>query len=296
VKRTGNNPFSTFQALAIFAAAIPTVAGLTIGRRRRPSQASRPEWRRILSRSRLQPVAATGRGKGARKRRPGELAENVQTLKHGSAKLVGDLGGAVRTDFGPLARDATVRAADVAEKLSTRGKILASDLGERWQSNVSPVAKTWAQEALEEAEDVVKAARERGKGIASAAREEYVPRLSTKTSQLGHIITATSAGAAQMLDNRISERLNRRRLPAPKRVRRQVASTVSGTLHQVGNQTKHVAIETSLIGAWTAALGMVIYYGLLTPEQRERLMTSLTNAYEQAREVVRDLQGETHEF
>ncbi len=99
-----------------------------------------------------------------------------------------------------------------------------------------------------------------------------------------------------MLGNRVSGRLNRRRLPAPQRVRKQVASGVSGTLHQVGNQSKYVAIETSLIGAWTAALGMVIYYGLLTPEQRERLVTSLTNAYEQIREAIHDLQGETREF
>ncbi len=297
MKKTLNGIVSTTYALAFPVVMTSAVAGITIPFRRRPVQRTRTE--RLLDALDGLPVPTVlvpVRERPSQEEYRPDLAGNLQALKRGSVALVGTLAETARTDLPPIIRDASGRAAEIAGELGTTGRVVAADISERVQSDLGPAAKTLGKDALESAEDVLDTMRERASDLAATARKEYLPRVSSRTVKLSRVIVPTSAGTVETLTRRAKRTLGISRPSRPERVRQQVTSTVSGAVYQAGSQTKHVAGETTMILAWGTALGLVVYYGVLTPEQRERLTTFVSGAYEQAREAVRDFRGNESEF
>jgi hypothetical protein len=225
-----------------------------------------------------------------------DLAESLQALKRGSVELAGNLAETARTDLPPIVRDASDRAAVLASELGTRGRLIASDLSERAQADLAPTAKALGMDALVGAEDLLDTVRERASDLATSARQEYVPLVSAKTMKLNRIIVPSSAGTVETLSRRVRRPLGLYRPSKSERLRQQVASSVSNIVQEAGSQTKHAVGETAMIFAWGSALGVVVYYGVLTPEQRERVTNFLSGAYEQARGAVCDFGDREREF
>ncbi len=279
---------------AVITARVPRI---TIPFRRRPVQRTRTE--RLLDALYGLPVPSIlvpAREQPGKESYRADLASNLQAMKRGSVELAGVHAETARTDLLPIVRDASGRAAVIAGELGTKGRVVASDISERVQADLAPAAKMLGKDALVGAEDVLDTVRERATKLASTTRQEYVPRVSAGTVKLSRVIVPTSAGTLETLTRRAKRRLGLYRPSRPERVRQQVVTSVSGAVHQAGSQTKHVAGETTMIFAWGTGLGLVVYYGVLTPEQRERLTQFVSGTYEQAREAVRDFRGGESEF
>lgn len=225
-----------------------------------------------------------------------DLASDLQAVKRGSVELAGILAETARTDLPPIVRLAGERASEVAGELGTKGLVVATDISDRVQADLAPAAKTLGKDALEGAEDVLCTVRKRASKLAKTTRKNVVPRFSARPEKLSRVIVPISAGTMATLTRRVKRTLGISKPSRPERIRQQVAITVSGAVHQAGTQTKHVAGETTMIFAWGTALGLAVYYGVLTTEQRERLTGFFSGAYEQAREAVRDFRDTESEF
>ena len=271
--------------------------GVTISVRRKPVERSRSErLMAVLYRRPSSARAEKTRGRTEQASYRADLADSLQALKRGSVELAGSLAETARTDLPPIVRDASDRAAVLASELGTRGRVIASDLSERVQADLAPTAKTLGMDALVGAEDLLDTVRERASDLAASTRQEYVPLVSAKTMKLSRIIVPSSAGTVETLTRRVRRPLGLYRPSKSERMRQQVTSSVSNIVQEAGSQTKHAVGETAMIFAWGSALGVVIYYGVLTPEQRERVTNFLSGVYEQARGAVCDFGDREREF
>lgn len=297
MKKPGSRTDAATYTLAVPAVITSAVPRITIPFRRRPVQRTRKE--RLLEALYglpVPPILVPVREQTGQVDYRADLASNLQAVKRGSVEMLGTLAETARTDLPPIVRDASERATEIAGELGTRGRVVAADISERFQADLAPAAKTLGKDALVSAEDVLDTVRERASELAATARKEYVPRFSAGTVKLSRVIVPTSAGTVETFTRRAKRTLGISKPSRPERVRQQVSSSVSGVVHQAGSQTKHVAGETTMIMAWGTALGLVVYYGVLTTDQRERLTGFISSAYEQAREAVRDFRSSESEF
>lgn len=293
MKRVGRGIAAIVSTCALPAAMISTVAGITIPFRRRTVKHSRSaRWMDTLYGTPVHSITGTARehlGKGDYR---ADFAGNLQAVKRGSVELAGSLAETARTDLPPIVRDASGLASEIAGELGTKGRAVASGISERVHTDLAPAAKTLGKDALEGAEDALDTVRERATDLAKTARKEYVPLVSARAEKLGRVIVPTSAGTVGTLTTRVKHTLGLSRPSKSERIRQHVTSRVSGAVHEAGSQTKHAAAETTMIFAWGTGLGLVVYYGVLTPEQRERLTGFVSGAYEQAREAIRDFRDD----
>lgn len=297
MKKTGSRITASMATMAAPAVITSAVAGITISVRRKPAARSRSE--RLLAVLYRQPAPSstrTARRERQQEENRADFADSLQALKRGTVELASTLAETARTDLPPIMRVAGDRAAVLASELGTKGQVVASDLSERMQYDVAPVAKTLGKDALVGAEDLFDTVRERAYDLAETAREEYIPRVSAKTMKLSRVVVPSSAGTMETLTRRARRSLGLSRPSTTERVRQQLSTSVSGMVQQAGSQTKHAAGETAMIAAWGTGLGLVVYYGVLTAEQRDRVNNFLSGVYEQAREAVRDFGDRESEF
>ena len=209
-----------------------------------------------------------------------------------------DLAQRASTEVEPTAREAAQRAREAAERLRIEGAARTSELSERLRTDVAPTARTIAQEALEEAEQILATARERAGEVSETVQREYVPRITTRLGEATGTVAGATAGVAQVVGKQIGQR--RSELPQPRGGVRgtinQSAERAGAALGRAGRQTGHVLGQAGLIVTWSAALGAIVYYGLLRPEQRERVRAFLSGTVSQTMGVMQDFRTEPSEF
>ncbi|HET7035711.1 MAG TPA: hypothetical protein VFI42_08545 [Thermomicrobiaceae bacterium] len=201
---------------------------------------------------------------------------DVQSLKQQMAQRAGSLVVSARGGQQPALQSASERAREVA-----------SDLGEIFKKDVAPVAKEWAQDAVQEAEEIFSAARQKaGELTASAgpAVKETAPELGAKAGAAAGLMAGTAASAAQALSKRATNKKTKRSL-------NRAGKSVGQAVSSAGHQTSYVATQSFLVVFWLGALGTVVYYALLSPQQREKVRNFLMGAATQIQDVVADFQS-----
>lgn len=258
------------MAAASGGAALAGVA-LALGRRRQKQR--RPSVRRQVM-MRRRGARTKGRGApAALKEMRGRIeAGDTEAVRQEVARRVGQALDTARTELPPRAREVAARSS------------------QRWRGDVAPAARGWAQEAVGEAESIIAAARRRAGGMAPTARQAAPPITAGAAAALAGAGAAIT-GATEALSHRLSEALNRPTPSRTERARRTVTDTGSRVLERTGSKMTYVAGESAMIVGWTAALGAVVYFGLLSPDQRTRLRGAVSRAFGQIREMISDFDG-----
>ena len=65
-----------------------------------------------------------------------------------------------------------------------------------------------------------------------------------------------------------------------------------GLAKRAGQGAKDVTSQVLMIGFWGAALGTVVYYGILDEERRAKVRNFFTDAWEQVNELIEDFQDD----
>jgi hypothetical protein len=275
------------QLAGVAAAAAVGLTALTIGvirrrrRRKRTLAARAEEFRRNPS---LQKALASAR----------EAIEQVDGRRLDEArrellKQAESLPKSLRSDVEPLAREMAVRARDIAERMREEGGARSKELSKKWQKEYGPAARSWAEEAVHEAEHILETARDRATDLGDTARKDYLPKVAPlAAAATGAIATALTEGAERLSEQfkegqtRVSKDLKKR-----KGLRKQ-----PNVVKRTGSAVADATGQAIMIGFWGAALGAVVYYGLLNEERRERVRAFFNDTFAQISDLVGDFRDE----
>jgi hypothetical protein len=189
------------------------------------------------------------------------------------------------SDVEPAAKHLAERALETAQKVRSEGADKSRELSKRWEKEYAPAARSLADEAVSEAEEVLAAARKKAAEISDTARKEYIPKLvPIATAASGAIVEALS-DSSEKVSKKVKD-LEKPDISLPKNVGQ------PGLLKRTGQGAKDVTSQVFMIGFWGAALGTVIYYGILDEERREKVRNFFTDAWEQVTELIEDFQDD----
>jgi hypothetical protein len=204
--------------------------------------------------------------------------------------------GATRESLAPIMKDAGELGREIVERLRIEGQIRSADLNERLRTDVAPKAKTMAQEAIDEAEEILEAARKRAGDLSDTARSEYGPEIAQGIGAMASLVAAGMSAGVQLMRDR-STKMNRR--GRTQRAKREVVKgrkKTTAALQTAGGQMKYVATESVMVTFWAAACASVVYFVILTSEQRDRLKRFFSGAVSQIQDVVSDFNDVGEEF
>ncbi|MDI3342019.1 MAG: hypothetical protein QJR03_15970 [Sphaerobacter sp.] len=279
--------------VGIAAASAAAVGGLVAAllQRRRPAPPPPatgpfPALSALLKEPRLRPMAEAAR-RALEQTRARVEAADADEMRREVAQRVAPLVEGVRSELPEVSREVAQLALQAAERLRSEGAERSAELSERLRAEVEPAARTLAQEAVEEAEAILEAARMRAAEVSQSARAQYLPHLSARASAMTGAAAGALAGAAQTLGARTRTLAPRRRRGAPR-----MAERGRATLQRAGTRALSAATETVLIAFWASALGAVVYFGLLNPEQRARVRRAVASWYCSVRSFVAEFRGQ----
>jgi hypothetical protein len=290
----GSTGITPEQKAGLAAGAVLAVAGLAYGMMRRRKKQQSPAKRaaeRIAENPSLQNVYSAARESLEQAR--GKIdPKTIEAAKKELARQYEAGAAAWHSDLEPAARDVASRALEVAQRVRAEGSERSRELSKRWDKEYRPVAKSVAEEAVSEADELIATARKRATEISDVARSEYLPKIAPLAAAAGGAI----AGALSEGSERLQKQLKNGRKPdislprqwVPKRgVRKH-----PGVLQRTGRGVKDVTGQIVMVGFWAAALGAVVYYGLLDEERREKVRAFCFDTYEQVSELIEDFRDE----
>ncbi|TVR75799.1 MAG: hypothetical protein EA415_02750 [Sphaerobacteraceae bacterium] len=190
-----------------------------------------------------------------------------------------------QSDIEPAARDMASRALAAVEQIRSEGSDKGRELGKRWEKDFAPAAKSFADEALQEADEILTAARKKAVEISDTARKDYL-------TQLGPMASSASAAIAEAVSDgsdKVSKSVKNIDVPD---VSMPKGASKPNILKRTGQGAKDVTSQVLMIGFWGAALGTVVYYGILDEEKRTRVRNFFTDTWEQVTELIEDFQDD----
>jgi HD-GYP domain-containing protein (c-di-GMP phosphodiesterase class II) len=188
------------------------------------------------------------------------------------------------SDIEPTAKHLAERALQTAQKFSTEGAELGRDLSKRWEKEYGPAAKSFADEAVHEADEILAAARKKATEISDTARKDYIPKLAPMaTAATGAITEALSDSSGK-----VQKKMKGSSMPDISLPKRSQPNLIKRT----GQGAVDVTSQFLMIIFWAAALGTVIYYGILDEEKREKVRNFFNDSWEQVSELIEDFKDE----
>ena len=148
------------------------------------------------------------------------------------------------------------------------------------QRQIAPATQRLAKEALREAEEVVSGARQR----AAAVAERLPTELSGRSGGRAEIVAALMGRLAPLGARRRGGRFRTSLRGARGRSNRLLA--------RAGQALQ----ETAAIGFWAGVVGALVYFGLLSDEQRSRLRRAVSTAWVQIQDLWADFGSEDSAF
>ncbi len=286
VERTGMTPE---QKAGLAAGAAFAVAGLAIGLIRRKKQKKSPVQEtadRILANPSLQNLYATARESLDEAR--GRIdPKTIEAAKKELMRQRDAIPERWHDDVEPAARHLAERALETAQKFRAEGSERSRELGKRWEKEYAPAARSLADDAVAEADEILTTARKKASEISKTARKDYIPKLAPLAAAAGGAIAeALSEGTEKVqkqLKNGYKPDVS---LPKAKDFGK------PGLMKRTGQGVKDVTSQALMVGFWGAALGAVVYYGILDEERRARVKSFFMDAYEQVSELIEDFQDE----
>jgi hypothetical protein len=110
------------------------------------------------------------------------------------------------------------------------------------------------------------------------------------------LVAGTAATAAQALGKRVGQMSTPSTSKKARKTIERQRNRAGQAVRKAGSQTKHATAETFAVFLWAAALATVVYYALLSQEQRERVRDFLNGAAAQIQDAVTDFQTNDEEF
>jgi hypothetical protein len=278
------------QIVGIAAAATVGLTALTVSiirrRRRKATLAARAE--ELRTHPTLQKALASARealeqvdGKRLEEARR-ELMKQAETLPK-----------TLRSDVEPVAREMAERAREIAGKVRVEGRERGRDFAERWQKEYSPAARSWAEDTVHEAEQILDAARDRASDFSDTARKDILPKVAPLAAAAsGALANALSEGAERLTEQFKDGQAKK----VTKVLKKKATRSKPNVVQRTGGAVKDVTGQSIMIVFWAAALGAVVYYGLLNEERRERVRAFLTETFEQVSELISDFRDDAMEF
>lgn len=264
-----------------------TLAGLAFGflrRRKKKQSRARTTAERIVENPSLRNLYSTARE--TLEEAQGQIdPKTIEAAKKELARRAETGSERWHSEVEPAARELADRAMTVAQRVRTEGGARTRELSKRWDKEYGPAAKSAAEDAIHEADEIITNARKKASEFSDVARKEYIPRI-------GPLATAAGGAIASMLSEK-SEQFSKNLRDGSKpdvtlpKLQRKSSQTV---LQRTGQGAKTLAGQVLMIGFWGAALGTVVYYGLLDEERRQKVRSFCTDAYEQVSELIEDFQ------
>lgn len=218
-------------------------------------------------------------------------SRDTDALQQELKRRTGTVADTTRENMAPLMKDAGDRARELAERLRVEGQARSADLGQRMRTDVAPRARTFAQEAIDEAEVIIGEARKRAATLSSEARKNYGPDVSQGASALAGLLAAGSSAGVQMFRDRSKEMTRRSNKNRARAGIDKGKKKTSAAMHSAGGRMKYAATESIMITFWAAACSAVIYFVLLSDEQRQRVKRFFSGAVSQIQDVMGDFNG-----
>jgi len=189
--------------------------------------------------------------------------ERAEVLVDGAESAIGEPAAGVVDFVDRRARSAASQVADRAEDVSGRARHAAAHVAERAEE-ASDRARHAVSNAAERAEEVTDRARNAASNVAGSAGEAS-ERARSAATHAAHVADDVSVRA--------------------KEATRSAAETTVATSKDTG---------AALL--WTAAAAGIVFYALLDKGRREQVLKVVDEVIAQAREIVRDFQGDDEEF
>jgi flagellar hook-basal body complex protein FliE len=185
----------------------------------------------------------------------------------------------------PTAKHLAERALQSAQQIRDEGVDRYGDLSKRWEKEYAPQARALAGDAIAEADEIVATARKKAGEISETARKDYIPKLVPLATAAGEAITEALSEKSEKVQKKMKNGY-KPDISLPKGMGQQSFAK------RAGQGAKDVTSQVLMIGFWGAALGTVVYYGILDEERREKVRNFFTDAWEQVNELIEDFQDD----
>jgi hypothetical protein len=291
VDRTGMTPE---QKAGLAAGAVFAVAGLAISlirRRKKQKSPVQETAERIAENPSLKSLFSSAKDalEDARDRFDPKTIEMAKAELTRQAEHVPSVW---KSEVQPQAKDLAERALEIAHRVREEGGERSRELATRWDKEYAPAAKSIADEAVSEADEILRAAREKAGHISEVARKDYLPKVAPLAAAAGGAIASAVSEGSEKLSKQIKDgSLPKVELPKKSDLKAGVG-TSPGVLRRTGAGVKDATGQILMIGFWGAALGAVVYYGLLDEERRAKVRAFFSDSYEQITELIEDFKDD----
>jgi hypothetical protein len=188
------------------------------------------------------------------------------------------------SDVEPTARHLVERALQTAQKFRTEGAEVGRDLSKRWEKEYGPAARSFADEAVHEADEILAAARKKATEISDIARKDYIPKIAPMATAASGAIAEAVSDSSDKIQKKMKDG-SKSGISLPKK-------SQPNLIQRTGQGAKDATSQVLMIGFWAAALGAVVYFGILNEEQRTKVRNFFTDAWEQVSELIEDFRDE----
>lgn len=281
------------QKAGLAAGAALAIAGLAISlirRKREPESPIKATADRIMENPSLKSVYGAAR-ESLDEARGRFDPKTIEAAKQQLAKQAENLPANVRSDVEPTARELAARALDVAQRVRAGGAERSRELSKRWEKEYGPAARTIAEDARHEADEFISTARKKAGEFSDVARKDYIPKIIPMATAAGGAIASAFSERSEKLQKQLKDgelpEISAKRLGLGNGSR-----TSPGLVKRTGSTIADVTSQIMMIGFWGAALGTVIFYGILNEEQREKVRAFFSDTYEQVSELIEDFRDE----
>jgi hypothetical protein len=282
VERTGMTPEQKFGLAAGAAFAVAGLA-MTLVRRKKKKSPIEQTTERLLEHPSVKNLYAAAR-KSLDEAKGKVDPKTLEAARKELERQQKQLPERWHKEIEPSAKQLADRALQTAQKFRTEGAERGKELSKRWEKEYGPAAKSFADDAIHEADEILAAARKKATEIGDTARKDYIPKIAP-------MATAASGAVAEKLTTG-SEAVQKKMkggykpdISIPKR-------SQPNLVQRTGQGAVNFTSQVMMIGFWGAALGLVVYYGLLNEEQREKVRSFLVDSWEQVNELIEDFRDE----
>ncbi len=188
-------------------------------------------------------------------------------------------------DVEPTAKRLAERALEAAQRARSEGEDRSKELSKRWEKEYAPAARALASDVVAEADEFVATAKKKATEVSDTARKDYLPKLAPMATAAGEAIADAFSEGSEKLSKKMKNGY-KPDISMPKNVGQKSLAK------RAGEGAKDVTSQVLMIGFWGAALGTVVYYGILDEERREKVRNFFTDAWEQVNELIEDFQDD----
>ena len=273
------------------------------------------QLRQLQKQTRQLQKQSAKRAKDVRGSLPGQSSGPLDTVRETASDVTGNIGkGLAVVGAATAARVAPLLGRSSGNGLTGQVKDTTKDLAGATRertgdlaAQVTDTAKTLASATRERTGDLTElvkgttksltgATRDRTGDLTERVRQDYVPQLVEAVVKAGSRVSEAASSGVSASRSALKDLADSDTLDDTRKVARRGGRRAAGTVGNVASATASGTKELAALLFWGAALGGIVYYGLLNDEQRAKVTGGATSLFEQGRELVRDFQGYDEEF